>query len=244
MSLILRILYSLWAYPVVVLSTVVFATWYLVTVLIRPSGGARIPNRWGRTTLFFLGPSTREGVAHLPDGPFAIFANHASFVDILALQSLPVELRFVAKRLFFQIPLLGRVLRHRGDVMMAKKAAGADQDRRAMVREIRESAGADTLANWKRDGKRQALVVFAEGTRSRDGVLKPFRTRNLARKIADAELPVVPVAIIGTFKLWPASSLLFSPARVRIVVTPPVCDDDPQALLDKAHAQVAAAMQR
>lgn len=241
-AVLIAIPYTVWVYLVVVVATGVCAIGYLLTSFVSRKLADPWGHVWGVVVMRSITSIDVEGRDHLPDDAGAILANHSSFLDILALQSLPLTLRFVAKRLFFRIPFLGWVLQRRGDVLMDKTSGGAKQNTRAMVRAIESRCGAETLATWPGDGQRRVLVVFPEGTRSRDGVLKLFRTRNLARHITTAGLPVTPVAIDGTHRLWPPGAWLLRPARVRVIATPPILTDDPQALLETAHAQVARAL--
>jgi len=61
------------------------------------------------------------------------------------------------------------------------------------------------------------LIFFAEGTRTRDGRLKPFKKGAFA--IAkEMRLPIVPVAITGTFAALPKGSLLRLRRRPRFRV--------------------------
>jgi len=93
-----------------------------------------------------------------------------------------------------------------------------------------------------RDGK--SLMVFPEGTRTPDGRLQAFK--HGAFKIAvRARVPIVPVAIRGTFELLPKSSLAPHPGRVDVFICAPIdtseCRErDLQGLVDAARSAIAA----
>jgi 1-acyl-sn-glycerol-3-phosphate acyltransferase len=240
-----RLLYTIYGFLVVAITSVGFGLFYrLVVVRWIPQWLEAIPRAWARTTMALLTRSEVRGLENLPDGPCAVLANHVSFLDIPLVQALPRNLRFVAKRLFARLPGFRVVLRTRGDIVMDKTAGGAEQDTRSMVQAIASGCGVDALATWKREGLDRVLVVYAEGTRSRDGKLRPFRTRYLARHIVKAGLPVVPAAIEGTHRLWPPGLRLLDFSGVRITLTPPVVTDDVDELLARSHAQVAAVLER
>lgn len=239
----LRFLYSLYALIVLGITCPAFGlTYRLLAYAFRPSRLESVPRAWARTTMRAVTRCRIVGLENIPRGPCALFANHASFFDIVALQSLPLNMRFTAKRLFFKLPVFSSVLKARGDLLMDKTSGGAQQDTRAMIKALEEGCDTDTLEVWKTDGSNRVLVVYAEGTRSRDGKLKPFKTRNIARRIIKAGLPIVPVAISGTYTLWPPGRFLFGFSSVRVVLTPPVESDDVGEVLKRAHAQVAEAL--
>jgi 1-acyl-sn-glycerol-3-phosphate acyltransferase len=93
-----------------------------------------------------------------------------------------------------------------------------------------------------RDGK--SLMVFPEGTRTPDGRLQEFKQG--AFKIAvRAGVPVVPVAIRGTFELLPKTTLAPRPGRVDVFICAPIDtsesgERDLQTLVDSARSAIAA----
>ena len=159
----------------------------------------------------FLGPILRlwyrpqiTGLDNVPDDGAAIIApNHQSFLDD------------------FLLPL---VIRKRKVVMMAKadyfdkwytawffKAAGCIPVRReggsASARAL--TGGTDALRAGKLVG------IFPEGTRSPDGRLYRGKT-GVARMALEAQVPVIPVALVGTYEAWPYDKKLPKPGRVEI----------------------------
>jgi 1-acyl-sn-glycerol-3-phosphate acyltransferase len=93
-----------------------------------------------------------------------------------------------------------------------------------------------------RGGK--SLMVFPEGTRTPDGTLQEFK--HGAFKIAvRAGVPVVPVAIRGTFELLPKSTLAPHPGRVDVFICAPIdtseCyERDLQGLVEAARGAIAS----
>ena len=87
-------------------------------------------------------------------------------------------------------------------------------------------------------GRGLNLMVFPEGTRSRDGRLLPFKKGPFYLAM-DSGIPVVPVTILGSEKLMPKGSMLIRPGTVRLVFHRPI---SPKQFADKE--QVIAAVRR
>ena len=87
-------------------------------------------------------------------------------------------------------------------------------------------------------------MVFPEGTRTPDGRLQEFK--HGAFKIAvRARVPVVPVAIRGTFELLSKSTLAPNPGRIDVFICAPIdtseCRErDLQRLVEAARSAIAA----
>jgi 1-acyl-sn-glycerol-3-phosphate acyltransferase len=94
-----------------------------------------------------------------------------------------------------------------------------------------------------------SLIIYAEGTRSRDGRVARFKGGSFLLAI-QAGLPIVPIAVIGTRKVMPKGRLRTEPADVTLVVHDPIVPPaieaptphDAKALADRVHAIVAAAV--
>lgn len=173
---------------------------------------------------------TVHGAEHLASGgPFVLTPNHQSHLDILALLGfLPGRTRFAAKRELWRHPIVGGVL-----------------DTLDMVPIDRDSPEVAIAALGRADGTAGSLVVFPEGTRSRDGQLREFKKGAFVLAIR-AGLPVVPVICRGTRRLMPRGSrLTVVPGPVEIIVEQPIPTaglsyDDRDALA----AQVRAVIER
>jgi 1-acyl-sn-glycerol-3-phosphate acyltransferase len=150
---------------------------------------------------------TVRGAEHLASGgPFVLTPNHQSHLDILALLGfLPGRTRFAAKREMWRHRVVGGVL-----------------DTLDMVPVDRENPEVAIAALSKTDGAAGSLVVFPEGTRSRDGRLREFKKGAFVLAIR-AGLPVVPVICRGTRRLMPRGSrLTVVPGPVELVVEAPI----------------------
>jgi 1-acyl-sn-glycerol-3-phosphate acyltransferase len=141
---------------------------------------------WSRSCLRFLRISVDvQGVDNVPHGGFAYASNHQSLLDTLLLAAtLPGETRWAVKRSLMTIPFLGWHLWLAGHVAVDREGG-----KRAAVSTV------DRFANVLARGK--ALVVFPEGTRSKDGQVKRFK-KGIFYAAVRAGVPVVPVAVHGT----------------------------------------------
>lgn len=129
-----------------------------------------------------------EGALNVPTaGPVILAPNHRSHADVLAVGAAsPRPVTFLGSEHLTRVPLLGRFLPRLGMVPVHRGRADGDaMDRCLGVLE----AGA-------------VLVVFPEGSRSRDG--RVYRPRSgVARLSAATGAPVVPVGVAGTDDIWP-----------------------------------------
>jgi 1-acyl-sn-glycerol-3-phosphate acyltransferase len=175
---------------------------------------------------------TVEG--RLPDPPatFVVVPNHRSMVDALAIACLPREMKWIGKAEAFRIPWLGWAFRVAGYV--------------PVVRGDKES-GSVALARLRRYLDAGIPVgLFAEGTRSRDGTLNPFRPGPFKLAV-DAGVPIVPVAITGAGEAMAPDHLWIHPSRIRVRILPPIptkglTGGDVDRLREETRTRIAAAL--
>ncbi len=167
-----------------------------------------------------------------PRRPYVVVANHESFVDILLICHVPMEMKWMSKSEFFKIPLLGWAMRLAGDIRLDRgdKKAGA----RAMV-ECRD-----------RLGKKVSVMIFPEGTRSQSGELGAFKD-GAFRIAIDAGVPILPLAVLGTRDALIKHDWRFgySRAEVRVldpIVTDGLTRDDVESLRDRTRHVIAGAL--
>ncbi|MFQ5408199.1 MAG: lysophospholipid acyltransferase family protein [Anaerolineales bacterium] len=124
-----------------------------------------------------------HGVEHVPrDGPLVLVSNHLSNYDVILMEFvLPRANYYMAKIEIFSNPLLGWVYRRLGAFPVERGAKDAWAMRYALF--VLESG--------------KMIGMFPEGTRSKEGRLKPGKT-GAARLAIESGAPVVPMAIYGT----------------------------------------------
>jgi len=180
--------------------------------LLRPGGKGfiRCGRRWARGLLRAAGVQVRvEGLELLGAGRSYVFmANHQSHFDVLALlHALPFDLRAVAKKELGRVPLFGWALTAAGFIMV---------DRSKRDSAIASLARAPEILRGGR-----SILLFAEGTRSTDGRLLPFKKGGFMMALA-AGASVVPVAVCGSRGILPKGSHIVSPGTIEVRVRPPI----------------------
>jgi len=144
-----------------------------------------------------------------PEGSYVVVANHLSTLDIMAcLLAVPLPIRFLAKKELFRVPILALGMRAVGIIEVDRSGHAA----------IHASVNrqADELIT-----KQRSLIIYAEGTRPRDGVMKPFKKGAFTMAVA-AGLPVLPLSIHGSYEAARPGRPWFHGGRVRVVIDPPI----------------------
>lgn len=176
-----------------------------------------------------------EGWEALPDGirtgsqPAVFVGNHTSLFDpMLVISQLPIRPVLMAKAELARVPVLGWAIRQAGFIFVDRRS------RTGALRSLREAA--------RQVQAGQSLVVFPEGTRSRDGVLLPFK-KGAFLVAWEAGVPLVPFAIHGGRSALPWGAWRVRPGRLRTVVGAPL---DPAAFSspEALRAAAAAAVER
>ncbi len=171
---------------------------------------------------------TFEGLDRLPQGRHVIVANHQSMADIFVLFRLPLYYKWVSKEENFRIPFVGWNMTLNRYVRIRR---GTVKGNLQMMRDSEDAL---------REGS--SVMIFPEGTRSADGVLRPFK--NGAFELAwRTRSPILPVVIDGTARALPHKGILLEPGqRIRVRVLPPVPPDaatDAEGLNRLVHTNIA-----
>jgi 1-acyl-sn-glycerol-3-phosphate acyltransferase len=208
--------YQLYAWliyiPLVCILTLL-AGWLVVLVsfLTGPRWVSRhLAMRWARLLSRLLPVRVEvEGREHVEQQrSYVVVSNHLSMVDILALYGyLDLDLKWVIKKELRKMPGIGIGCERAGHIFVDRQDADAAKQ---SVNEALERLG---------DGI--GILFFPEGTRSLDGRLLPFK-KGAFRIAIDADLPILPVTIIGTGEILPAKTLRLFPGKVRVVVHPAI----------------------
>lgn len=186
----------------------------MLTVLPPRAVNTRVPVWWARTCLWLIpAPVTVKGLDHIEPGQsYVVVANHLSHIDIPALYaSLGVDLRWVMKQELRKVPVIGICSAGLGHVFINR----ADRH---------EAVGALNAARGRLAQDGASVIFFPEGTRSRDGLLYPFK-KGAFVMAKDMNLPILPVTLRGTDAVLPAGSLALLPSRIEVVVHRPLSVD-------------------
>jgi 1-acyl-sn-glycerol-3-phosphate acyltransferase len=196
--------------PVAILDTIVAGAAAITTASLAPKFTQEvIVQGWAKTVLDAGGIRVDvEGAENLPPGPVILMANHQSLLDVPALfHKLPYNIRFVAKKELFYIPVFGQALKRVGHIAV-------DRGQSAAAR-----ASLDSGADQIRAGV--TVAVFPEGTRSKDGAVLPFKKGGFVLAIKSG-VPIVPVSISGSRFVLPVGAMRVNPGVIRLKVHPVV----------------------
>lgn len=224
-------------YPFGLLFTLL-AGW--VTVVVAWVSSPRIASRyiasnWAKV-ICWLTPVgvTVEGAENAdPLKTYVVVCNHQSQYDIFLVYGwLKLDLKWVLKAELRKAPGVGIGCEKAGHIFVDRSNP---ENARKSVKEALDDVG---------DGV--GVLFFAEGTRSTDGKLRPFK-KGAFRVASSQKLPILPVTIIGTRDIQKPKSLLIFPGKVRMVIHPAieVDSDEPEdirELMSQTRAAIASAL--
>ena len=133
-------------------------------------------------------------------GPVILAANHASYLDPpLVGAGLRRDINYLARENLFEVPVLGWILRRWNSVPVDREGGGA-RGLKAILERL--------LAGG-------AIILFPEGTRSKDGRLQPARS-GIGLTVIKSTAPVVPVRVFGTYEAYGRHLRVPRPKRVAV----------------------------
>ncbi len=174
-----------------------------------------------------------EGLDRIdPQRTYVFLSNHASNLDPpILLPLIPRRTSVLVKKELFRIPIFGRAMR------LASLVPVDRSNRDKAIESLRQAC--DVL----RAGIN--MMVFVEGTRSRDGRLLPFKKGPFYLAM-ETGVPIVPVTIAGTHELQPKGMPLSRTGTVKVVFHAPVDPthyEDREALMAVVRDTIASRLQ-
>src|SRR6185295_8277081 len=229
----IRLLRSVFVWLWAALWSVVWITVAMVVSVFHPEAAmtmARVV--WSGPILWMVG--ARLKVEPLPDvdwtRPYLFAMNHQSTLDIpVAVSALPVNIRFVSKQSLARVPFIGWYMRRTGMVFV-------DRSNRVRAVESLRRAGERIRAGVN-------ILIFPEGTRSRNGRILPFKKGPFALAL-EAKVPIVPVVIEASGQVLPADAWTLYPGAVRVKVGRPIPTEGRPEDRDALAQEVREAMIR
>ena len=195
-----------------------------------------IAANWGRL-ICWMTPVwvTVEGAENADPGrTYVVACNHQSQYDIFLVYGwLKLDLKWVLKAELRKAPGVGIGCEKAGHIFVER---GNPEQTRKSISDALERVG---------DGV--GVLFFVEGTRSKDGKLRPFK-KGAFRVATSQNLPVLPVTIIGTRDIQKPKSMMIFPGKVRMVIHPVIEVDggedavDIRELMTKTRAAIASAL--
>src|SRR5579864_5092340 len=119
-------------------------------------------------------------------GPVILASNHASFLDPpLVGSGLKRGINYLARESLFRFPVVGWVL-HRWQSVPVDREGGGAKGLKAILERLLQGG---------------AIILFPEGTRTRDGRLQPARS-GIGLTVIKSKAAVVPARVFGTFEAY------------------------------------------
>ncbi|MFP5226523.1 MAG: lysophospholipid acyltransferase family protein, partial [Acidobacteriota bacterium] len=198
-------------FPAFFFVTAIFATLAVLASLVEKRGiwQHRIAQLWARISVFIAGVRvTVRGAEHLTGKPAVYACNHLSYMDTpVIFSSLPFQFRIVARHDLWKIPFIGWWLGRSGQV-----AVDVSNPRASIASLI---SAVKTLTSG------MPLFIFPEGGRSSDGKLAKCMNGPAFMAIR-AQLPIVPMALIGTYELLPIHTHTIHKVPVTLAAGEPI----------------------
>ncbi|MCC5914486.1 MAG: 1-acyl-sn-glycerol-3-phosphate acyltransferase [Balneolaceae bacterium] len=140
--------------------------------------------------------------------PYVVVSNHMSNADIPVISNLPWEMKWIAKKELFSLPVAGWMMKMSGDISVDRSST-------------EKRAGVFKKCKYYLDRK-VSVIFFPEGTRSRSGNLKKFAPGAFDLAVRE-QLPILPIVLDGTQACLPKKSWLFEPdVYVQMKVLDPI----------------------
>jgi 1-acyl-sn-glycerol-3-phosphate acyltransferase len=198
--------------PVSIILTLLFSALTIIaSALINSSfAGSTFPVIWARIVGRLTPMAVTIKGAENADRhrSYVVVCNHQSQWDILLVYGwLNLNLKWVMKKELRKIPGLGLGCEKAGHIFVDRSNPRAA---RTAVMEALQRLG---------DGV--GILFFAEGTRSPDGRLLPFK-KGAFRLAIEQQLPVLPVTVSGTRDILPARTLRLFPGRGTLTIHAPL----------------------
>jgi 1-acyl-sn-glycerol-3-phosphate acyltransferase len=229
----LRWLSYLLLVPLIGLATAFFGCISLLCGLWDKSGRQQhfIASLWARTLLLIsLSPVKIVGHEKLHTHETAVYAsNHLSYMDTPVLfAKLPFQFRILAKQSLWKVPFIGWYLNRSGQVPVDTKSP------RSLIASL--NRGVTTLKHGL------PLVLFPEGGRAATGHLQSMMS-GCAYMAIKAQVPLIPLTLIGTYELLPIHVYALHPRPLQIIVGDPIptaglTTRDADALTQRLYASI------
>jgi len=228
---------TIWAALVAIVVTIPAASAVLLVAFVKSNAAIidSIIRLWARILIGAAGIDLRaEGVETIDRNQrYILVSNHHSYYDIpCILAAIPQPIRFMAKVSLFKIPIFGWGLGRAGFIPIDRK------NRRTAVKSFELAV--------QRIRKGNTVVVFPEEGRSRERAMRPFQRGGFLLALR-SELPILPIAIEGTYDVFRAGAKRITPGPVTIKIGTPIPTvgltvRDKDRLLEESRAQISAAL--
>lgn len=200
------------------LSAAVFA---VLVLLFLPSRSLRIKtcnvfgHVTGRVCLWLAGASVPDGIAEAVrvTHPAIYISNHTSMLDIfIGIWLAPIGTVGVAKKQVVYYPFFGQLYAISGHILLDRSNTASAIESLRKTGDILKKYG---IGVW----------IWPEGTRAKDGRLRPFK-KGFGHMAIATRLPIVPVVVTGAHTAMQKNSLLIRPTTLGLRALPAIPTDD------------------
>ena len=222
--------------PLLVVSTAICGTSaIIVSLLFSTRTGGICGVLWARINSFFV-PMTVNvaGAENIKPGvSYVICANHQSHYDIYVLYGwMGVDFKWVMKKELEKVPVLGPACKVLGHIFIDRSNS------KGAIETI--NAAKTKIVNGT------SVLFFPEGSRSSDGIMKPFK-KGAFKMAIDLGLPVLPVTICGTRKVLPKGGIDLRPGDVTMTIHKPISiknydEENVNELMDETRMIINASL--
>ncbi len=148
-----------------------------------------------------------EGKENIPERPpYLVASNHVSYLDPIVIGcAFPHKVRFMAKKELFENKFLLWLLNQLGVFPVDRDALDISSVKKSI--QILKDGG--------------VLGIFPEGTRSKDGKFKGAN-KGVIGIAAKGGVPIVPVALRGTYEAWPAGRKVLKLHKIIVKIGKPI----------------------
>jgi 1-acyl-sn-glycerol-3-phosphate acyltransferase len=228
------VLRTIWAGFIAVIVTIPLSLATIAVAVVKSNSRLidGITRLWANSILRGAGVDLRVEGTEIIDRKqrYILIANHSSYYDIpCVFAAIPQPIRFMAKISLFKIPIFGWAIGRAGFIPIDRK------DRRTAVKSFEMAVD--------RIRKGNTVVVFPEEGRSRERAMRPFQRGGFLLALRSG-LPILPVAIVGTYDVFRAGAKRVTPGPVTVRVGTPITTEgltvrDKGRLLEESRAQIS-----
>ncbi len=193
------------------------------------------PKWWSRFTCWLsLCRVKSSGHENLnKDASYVFIANHQGAFDIFLIYGfLNHNIKWMQKIGLRKLPLVGKASEIAGHVFVDNSSIVSRRDSIVEAKKVTEGG--------------VSIIMFPEGSRTKNGELSPFR-RGAYKVAIDMGLPIVPVTINGPFDIMRVKTLTLNPGKLELTIHKPISTanldtDDIPALMEQTKEMIYSAL--
>ena len=235
MESLFKIIRVMWIAIWAAIATIMLGIPVMVAGLLSRTGNLAfsISKLWAYTMLAvsFVRTEIKNKAKIQPRTSYIIISNHQSLYDIIALvTTLGIQYRWFIKNEVLKIPIFGYALYASRNIFIDRANTAS------AIQSINQ--GIDRLPGGV------SVMVFAEGTRSPDGLIHEFKKGGFVTAIR-RKIPILPVTVNGSRRILPKGSLDLKSGKIQVVIGDPIdtsnyTTETTQELIDKTRQAVIA----